>query len=185
MTEMSLVRLFKLRLAVARFGEMDAAGWWNTKGVLGARGPAVYSRGFPKTHFFTQARVALTVATRRSAEVFDPPGAITLWRLSAETEQALDRAAQGWLDEASAWAPFFGALQTCEGTDLLGWLKGLDLITDDVVKEAQGLRRSAEGRAVPLPGVRQEDDRTLALLAAGFFRGEKGNLAVPYARTEG
>ena len=28
-------RLFKLRLVVARHGEMDAAKWWNTQGMLG------------------------------------------------------------------------------------------------------------------------------------------------------
>lgn len=29
---MDLERLLKLRLVVARFGEMDLAKWWNTKG---------------------------------------------------------------------------------------------------------------------------------------------------------
>jgi hypothetical protein len=45
-------RLFKLRLVVARHGEMDAARWWNTQGVLGPRGLSVLKRGFPKTHCF-------------------------------------------------------------------------------------------------------------------------------------
>ena len=34
-------RLFKLRLTVARHGEMDAAGWWNTRGILGRHGALV------------------------------------------------------------------------------------------------------------------------------------------------
>ena len=33
-----LDRLLKLRLVVARFGEMDLATWWNTKGQLGRLG---------------------------------------------------------------------------------------------------------------------------------------------------
>ncbi len=33
-----LDRLLKLRLVVARFGEMDLARWWNTKGQLGRLG---------------------------------------------------------------------------------------------------------------------------------------------------
>ena len=163
---------------------MDAAQWWNTQGVLGPRGPAVYGRGLPKTHFFAQARVVLSVATRRSVEVFDPPLSWTLWRLSANTEQALERAVQEWLDDLPPWKPFFQALQECDGQDLLGWLTGLDLIGPQTVAEAEQLRRSADGRAVLLPGIRDEDANTVALLAAGFFRGERGKLAVPYARTE-
>jgi hypothetical protein len=45
-----LARLLKLRLVIARFGEMDCAGWWNTRGVLGQLGKKVFQRGFPKTH---------------------------------------------------------------------------------------------------------------------------------------
>jgi len=33
-----LDRLLKLRLVVARHGEMDRAGWWNTNGMLGRYG---------------------------------------------------------------------------------------------------------------------------------------------------
>lgn len=33
-----LNRLLKLRLIVARHGEMDGARWWNTNGVLGSKG---------------------------------------------------------------------------------------------------------------------------------------------------
>jgi len=65
-------RLFKLRLAVARHGEMDAARWWNTQGLLGRRGAVVIKRGFPSTHFFAQARIVFTVARSRSHELFDP-----------------------------------------------------------------------------------------------------------------
>jgi len=35
-----LDRLLELRPLVARFGEMDLAGWWNTKGQLGRLGAA-------------------------------------------------------------------------------------------------------------------------------------------------
>ena len=40
-------RLLKLRLVVARFGEMDIAKWWNTRGQLGRLGAAATRRGFP------------------------------------------------------------------------------------------------------------------------------------------
>lgn len=43
-------RLLKLRLIVARFGEMDLAKWWNARGQLGGLGTAAVRRGFPRTH---------------------------------------------------------------------------------------------------------------------------------------
>jgi len=45
-------RLLRLRLVVARFGEMDLARWWNSKGMLGPHGAVVLKRGFPVTHYF-------------------------------------------------------------------------------------------------------------------------------------
>jgi hypothetical protein len=47
------------------------------------------------------------------------------------------------------------------------------------------LRRSAEGRAVPLPGFFSGSNEDLSLLALAFARGEAGALAVPYMRREG
>src|SRR5690349_18688430 len=38
---MDLDRLLKLRLIVARHGEMDLGKWWDTNGVLGPRGVTV------------------------------------------------------------------------------------------------------------------------------------------------
>ncbi|WP_437969158.1 BrxE family protein [Sorangium sp. So ce260] len=86
---LDLDRLLKLRLLVARFGEMDLAKWWNTKGQLGRLGSAALRRG---------------------------------------------------------------------------------------------LRRSAEGRAVPLPSPFSGTNDDVALLALGFARGEPSPLAVPYPR---
>jgi hypothetical protein len=73
-----LDRLLKLRLFVGRFGEMDIAKWWNTKGQLGRLGTAALRRGFPRTHYFAQARSVFAVAAHRCSEVFDPPGCVTL-----------------------------------------------------------------------------------------------------------
>jgi hypothetical protein len=86
-------RLLKLRLVVARFGEMDLARWWNTRGQLGRLGAAALRRGFPRTHYFAQARSVFAVAAHRCQEVFDPPDCVTLWRLAEATEDGFD--AQG------------------------------------------------------------------------------------------
>jgi hypothetical protein len=77
-TKIDFDRLLKLRLVVARVGEMDLAKWWNTRGQLGRLGTSAVRRGFPRTHYFAQARSVFAVAAHRCREVFDPPSSVTL-----------------------------------------------------------------------------------------------------------
>ncbi len=178
-------RLLKLRLVVARVGEMDLARWWNTNGVLGRKGRILLSRGFPRTHFFAQARTVFTVATARSHEVFDPPGCMTLWSLPAEIEDRFDAHWQTWLEQREQWMAFFSRLEAIRSHDLLKPMMELGLLAADQMERVARLRRSAQGRSIPLPGTYQPDDDTCTLLAAGFARGEAGKPAIPYARLEG
>lgn len=175
--------LLKLRLCVARFGEMDRAGWWNTKGVLANIGKSVFTRGFPATHFFAQGRVVCAVAAARCREVFSPPGCFTLWNLPPEIEDRLDSSWQGWCRDAENWEPFFSNLTQISGDDLLVELARLGLVDDATVEAAKSLRRGAEGKGVALPGSGYPEKEILMLLAAAFSRGEKGKLAVPYIRS--
>lgn len=177
-----LDRLLKLRLLVARFGEMDLARWWNTKGQLGRLGAAALRRGFPRSHRFAQARSVFAVAAHRCSEVFDPPGSVTLWRLPETVEEELDARWERWLDNADEWTAFFEKIQSLPGTDLTAVLRSFEVASDRDLEAYARLRRSAEGRAVPLPGVFSGTDDDVALLALGFARGEPGALAVPYAR---
>ncbi|HEY7319740.1 MAG TPA: BrxE family protein [Candidatus Binatia bacterium] len=177
-----LDRLLKLRLIVARFGEMDIAKWWNTKGQLGRLGMLALRRGFPRTHYFAQARSVFAVASHRCNEVFDPPGCVTLWRLPENIEEEFDVRWEHWLDNASEWTPFFQRLETLQESDLIAALRSFEIIGDHDINSFSKLRRSAEGRAVPLPGIFAGTDEDIALLALGFARGESGALAVPYAR---
>ena len=181
-SSVNLERLFKLRLTIARFGEMDLARWWNTKGQLGPLGVTALRRGFPRTHHFAQARSVFAVAAHRCAEVFDPPGCVTLWRLPESVEEEFDARWEYWLDDATQWQSFFGKIESLHGTDLVGTLRGLDLVGQQDVESFARLRRSAEGRAVPVPGVFSGSDGDVTPLALGFARGEVGALAVPYAR---
>jgi hypothetical protein len=181
-TAIDLDRLLKLRLVVARFGEMDLARWWNTKGQLGKLGAVALRRGFPRTHRFAQARSVFAVASHRCTEVFQPPGCVTLWRLPEATEEEFDARWEHWLDNAGEWTPFFEKLEALPSTDLAGILRGFEIVSDAEVDAAAKLRRTAEGRAVPLPGIFADNDADVALLALGFARGEAGALAVPYAR---
>lgn len=181
-TQIDLERLLRLRLVVARFGEMDLAKWWNTKGQLGRLGAAALRRGFPRTYRFAQARSVFAVAAHRCTEVFEPPGCVTLWRLPEAVEEAFDARWEHWLDHASEWTPFFEKLESLSGTDLVEVLRAFELVEARDVEAYAKLKRSAEGRAVPLPGIFSGNDADVALLALGFARGEPSALAVPYAR---
>jgi hypothetical protein len=180
----SLDHLLKLRLVVARFGEMDIAKWWNTLGLLGPRGAVVLKRGLPRTHQFAQARIVFSVARSRCNEIFSPPGCMTLWNLPAEIEDQFEEHWQEWLDHIQNWSQFFEELANLKGTDLLDSLCQFNLISPTQMEEIRKLRRSAESRAVPIPGVHLPNDDILTILAAGFSRGEIGNPAIPYARCE-
>jgi hypothetical protein len=177
--------LLKLRLVVARFGEMDRAGWWNTKGQLGPYGALALKRGFPRTHHFAQARSVFAVASYRCAEVFTPPSTWTLWRLPREIEESFDARWEHWLDAAADWISVFEAVAKLEGRDLAVDLESSGLVGRDDIAAIGRLQTSAEGRAVPLPAPFAGADSDITMLALGFSLGRPGGLAVPYARAVG
>lgn len=177
-----LDQLLRLRLVVGRYGEMDLAKWWNTKGQLGGFGATALRRGFPRTHRFAQARSVFAVAAHRCAEFFDVPETVTLWHLTDTIEEEFEAKWEQWLDNATEWTPFFERIEGAPPPDLAKVLRSFDLVTDNDLQAFSKLRRSAEGRAVPLPGMFGESDSDVALLALGFSRGEVGSLTVPYLR---
>lgn len=176
-------RLFKLRLAVARHGEMDCARWWNTQGVLGRRGGIVLQRGFPSTHRFAQARIVFEVAKSRCRELFDPPSCMTLWSLPAQIEEQFEEHWQDWIDNTEKWRSTF-ALVEAASDDLLNTMKKLEVLTEVQADTVIKLRRAAENRAVPISGSHLPNDDIITLLAAGFSKGEPGAPAIPYARLD-
>jgi hypothetical protein len=175
-------RLLKLRLVVARFGEMDIAKWWNTRGQLGRLGAAATRRGFPRTHYFAQARSVFAVAAHRCREVFDPPECVTLWQLPEAIEEEFETHWERWLDRADEWKPFFQRLENLSENDLKTSLHSFEAITTGDLELISRLKRSSEGRAVPLPLPFAGTNQDITLLALGFARGEPASLAVPYAR---
>ena len=181
---LDLDRLLRLRLVVARFGEMDLCRWWNTKGQLGPLGTAALRRGFPRTHYFAQARSVFAVAAHRCNERFEAPGCATLWRLPEAIEEEFDGRWEQWLDHASEWQPFFQKVEAIRGWDLGAPLRDLELVDDHHLATFARLRLSAEGRAVPLPGSFSGGDDDVTLLALGFARGGEGPLAVPCMKRE-
>lgn len=180
--ELDFDRLLKLRLVVARVGEMDLAKWWNTRGQLGRLGAATVRRGFPRSHYFAQARSVFAAAGFRCREVFDPPQSVTLWQLPGAIEEEFETHWERWLDRATHWKPFFEELEALKGIDLKAVLQSFDLITEKDSEALSKLRRSAEGRAVALPTPFAATDQCVTSLALGFAWGEPGVVAVPYAR---
>jgi hypothetical protein len=175
-------RLLKLRLVVARYGEMDVARWWNTQSQLGKYGASSLQRGFPRTHHFAQARSVFAVAANRCAQLFVPPRCVTLWQLPESIEDEFEVHWEHWLDHAADWKPFFEQLTTIDANDLVAALRDLASVSPAETNRYSKLRRSAEGRAVPLPDVFSGTNEDTALLALGFARGELGAPAVPYAQ---
>lgn len=180
--ELNYDRLMKLRLVVARFGEMDLARWWNTRGQLSRLGAAAIRRGFPRTHYFAQARSVFAVAAHRCQEIFDPPNSVTLWRLPEPIEEEFEARWEHWLDHPNEWHSFFQRLENLQEKDLALALRTFEAVTPNELEMSSRLRRSAEGRAVPLSAPFSSTDQDIALLALGFARGDPGSLAVPYAR---
>ena len=182
----NLDHLLKLRLVVARYGEMDVSKWWNTNGMLGRYGDLAISRGLPRTHLFAQAKVVFEVARNRCKEVFHDRASITLWSLPADLEDNFESRWHFWLDHPDDWQPTFDRLDRISPSDnLIEVLKELSLINEDHEDRLNRLRRSAEGKALLITGWDSIDDGLMTLLAGGFSKGEPGKPAIPYFRTDG
>jgi hypothetical protein len=176
-TLVNLEVLLKLRLAIARCGEMDGARWWNTQGQLGRRGAAVLRRGFPRTHRFAQARSVFAAAAARCGEVYSLPGALTLWWLGEDVEEAFDIRWEDWLDQVDTWTPFFDQIAELQSPEPTAILVGLGLVEPADIEIAEKLQVDASGFSVKVPS----NASVAALLALGFAKGCGGRLVVPYA----
>ncbi len=138
-----LDRLLKLRLVVARHGEMGRAAWWNTRDMLGHHGAIALQRGLPRTHRFAQARIVFAVARWRCAELFDPPGCVTLWKLPIDIEEAFEEHWRRWLSSPDRWDPLFDRLEASQEGALLTELADSNLISPSQIESVRALRRSA------------------------------------------
>jgi hypothetical protein len=176
-----LESLFKLRAAVGRYGEMDAAGWWNTNGVLGPRGTALYKRGLPRTHLFARVRLVTNVARVRSATIYPAPGIATLWSLPATLERSLAFEERGWAANGKpteTWAEFEATLAAPPEADLGSWLASLGLGNPAVNQDVEKLELAPGGKGVEVPG--PVTSESIQLLAAAHGRSSQRTLIVPF-----
>jgi len=180
MNSVDLDLLFKLRLSVARFGEMDGAKWWNTNGILGRYGALALQRGFPKTHYFAQAKIVFTVATQRCREVFPHPNAHTLWALPSDIEDQFDQKWHEWVDEADNWTPVFKEIENISGIGLPEMMLKINLATPNQLESIANFKPSSEGNSIKIDSDAPLNDHQLIMLAAGFSKGQNGKLIIPY-----
>jgi hypothetical protein len=180
--DLDLEWLLKVRTVVARIGEMDLARWWNSNGQLGPQGASVLRRGLPRTHHFAQVRSVCLVAAARCAQIFDPPGSVTLWRLTDPLEERLETLWESWLDDVESWRPFFERVAAIKAKDLSACLSEFGLVTADDVATTRNLKKSTDGRSMQMPGLFDGSRKAVIMLALSFGYGSPGNLVVPYAR---
>lgn len=181
-TNQFLDNLLRLRMAVGRYGEMDQAGWWNTKGLLGSTGKTLFSRGFPRTHTLIQARTVFTVANERCTSLLSVPGAATLWRLPAELEDQFESRWSYWLSNSSEWEAFLGQVnETLPANGLLTGLMSLNLITEGHKQAAEKTANQRKDNYVSIGVFEHIDEEVIVNLAASFAAGTSKNLVVPFA----
>jgi hypothetical protein len=176
-----LEKLLKLRLVVARFGEMDRARWWNTRGQLGRLGTGAVRRGFPRTHYFAQARAVFAVAAHRCREILDTDGVVTLWQLPELIEDQFEARWEHWLDNAADWTDFFQYLETLPENDLSAALRAVGAVAEADLDAFARLPRPEGIRALALLNPFSGTNEDIALFAVGFAQGGPGSLVVPYA----
>ena len=128
--------LLKLRLVVARLGEIDllAGGiqtgssvrWERQSFAVGSLGPIASPR---------PARCSLSPPSG-ARELYKPPNAVTLWDLPAALEDDFDQAWATWIDHTVDWEPFFAELEHCTSRPRHE-LTRLELVSPDHLRPAQ------------------------------------------------
>ncbi len=159
--------LLKLRVAVARCGEMDLARWWNSGKQLGSAGASVVRRGFPRTHHFAQARSVIAIASQRCDQLLSRNDVVTLWRLPEDLEDRFESHWDTCLDCHSDWCSFFEAVAAIRAGDVIVTITELGLVTNDEVQAFRALNAAPEGRGLSVGKFFTGQRRQLALLALG------------------
>ena len=174
--------LLRVRVVVARCGEMDAQRWWNTEGQLCPHGARVLKRGFPRTTSFRAGAVRLRRLCAPCAEIFDPPDAVTFWWLSDTTRRRSSTRVgkDGWTPRRPGRRSS-NPSPALAHSDVVAALKSAPSLVDDADdEEAAAKLKVADGeKGVLVPGPFDLGRKAVALWALGFGRGAKGDLRVP------
>jgi hypothetical protein len=182
---LNLELLFRCRLIVGRYGEMDISRWWNTSGVLSELGSKVAARGLPRTEFYSRARVLFAVASYRTREYFCPPGSFSIWLMPPSVEQALDETMIRWVHEGRSWPEILVLLDSLKKDGLTQTLQNAGVLTDATLNTVSNLKPGPEGKSIRVPDVISLADETVRVLAAAFVHSKSGALLVPMVSVTG
>lgn len=176
--------ILTLRTIVARAGEKESLGWWDSD-ALSSAGSYILQRLFPRSAAWAGIRLAIEAATIRHRATLGDQPALSLFRLGEEwdslvkgrLEQSYDRVKPPSIS-GSVQSPteLRAVLEECGDFNLGNWA-------------APDLLELFESRTIEVGQVRdprslspEEMIRWTSILAASYATGEKGRLVVPYIR---
>jgi hypothetical protein len=172
--------IVELVLVVARLGEADHRGWWQSR-ALGSAGRVVLKSRLPRTWRAAALEVDLESARRRQNEVIDRPNAVHLF----SDVWPVGRWARAWLAESKAFPTEperLAALETASVDDLLEELRSRCGSPAPGSKKGRGLlvgrapRHDLDNPESALPYVRQ---------LAGAYTTVNSEFVVPYLEVDG
>lgn len=180
-----LEELFDLRYRIARVGESDWLGWWESEALSG---PGLYAmeRLFRRTPRLTAAHVSILAARARHDQVVPKEDLVHLFNFGETFEGEferwlIDRKADGWDPPELPEAPPDGASSSTESAFV-----ALELPEEQGHGDAEdmnGLRvlGTIESQEMEEPVRRRE---IAGRLASAYRVGGPGELVVPYFRIQ-
>lgn len=176
--------ILRLRLIVARAGEKDGLGWWDSD-ALSPAGAYVLQRIFPRSASWAGIELAIEAATIRHKGMLGSLPALSLFTLGAEWDHRVSGYMQHLLRERQV-VPIPGTIQS--SSELAELLRESGGVTSDdfpppeaaTLFEPQVLEVGQTQNQGPLSA--EEVLRLVKLLTASYTRGDKGRLLVPYIR---
>jgi hypothetical protein len=176
--------ILTLRTIVARAGEKDNMGWWDSD-ALSSAGSYVLQRLFPRSVSWAGIRLAIEAATIRHRAVLGDQTALSLFQLGEEWEPRVNsRLGQSYGGGAPPLIPrsvqspseLQAVLEECGDFGLGNWAAPdlLELFDSHTLEVGQ----------VRAPRLLSPEEmvRWTSILAASYAKGEKGRLVVPYIR---
>jgi hypothetical protein len=175
--------IFRLRWCIARLGENDAMGWWDSHALM-PQGKYALGRVFRRTTELSAADLAFRAAQARHDDLVPDERLIHLFHLEERVEGEfqrwlMDRKADGW----KADLPDLGNLdpETASVPDVLDTIE-----IPAYTKAAERTGQSAAMGSIP-GGVAEHPDQLLEharQLAGAYALSDRTRLVAPYLRVQ-
>lgn len=175
--------LFRLRWCIARLGEKDAMGWWDSY-ALSEQGRFALGRIFKRTTELSAADLAFRAARDRHDEQVPEEDLIHLFRLGEQVEGEferwlMDRKAEGWqADNPETGEHDLGSLSVTEALEVMD----VPVHSDFQERTKQAVALGTADEATP-----ETPSQLIELstrLAGAYGLSSPGELAAPYIRVQ-